>query len=81
VNDKAEKQAMQMHSDRQDSFDGLRPVMISALVALVVSASLVLMDFGPASGSQGHGGGMITAAAVARAGAVALPAAPPAQPR
>jgi hypothetical protein len=70
-----------MHSDRKDSYDGLMPVMIAAIVAVIGSAAVLVIDFGPAQGSQGNGGGMITAAAVSKAGATVFPTAPSDRPR
>jgi hypothetical protein len=64
-----------MHSDEKEGHSWM-PALICAIVAVVGSAALVLMDFGPSNGSQVHGGGMITAAAVSRAGAIEVPTAP-----
>lgn len=69
-----------MHSDGKDRHSWM-PALISAIVAVVGSAVLLLMDFGPSSGWPVHGGGMITAAAVSRAGAIELPTAPYDRPR
>jgi hypothetical protein len=65
-----------MHSDGKDRHSWM-PALISAIVAVAGCAALLVMDFGPSNGSQVHGGGMITAAAVSRAGAIELPTAPP----
>jgi ABC-type uncharacterized transport system permease subunit len=64
-----------MHSDSKDRFHGLIPAITSAIVALAGCAALLLMNDGQADISQG--GGMITAAAISRAGATAFPTATP----
>jgi hypothetical protein len=48
-------------------------VFVAAIVAIVGTAGILFSDFGPDRNSQGSGNGMITAAAVARAGAIELP--------
>jgi hypothetical protein len=54
------------------------PVVIAILVAVVGQAAILLNDFGPGNGSRRAGSpGMITAAAVSRAGATELPSVPP----
>jgi hypothetical protein len=52
------------------------PVTVAAVIAVVGTVSLLLMDFGPWSSAPGDGQGMISAAVVYRAGATALPSAP-----
>ena len=52
------------------------PPMVALIVAAVATAGIVLDDFGPGNASQGSG--MITAAAVSRAGAIEIPSKPPA---
>ena len=52
------------------------PMLIAAIVAVVGTAVILFNDFGPGSNSQGSGNGMITAAAVARAGAIEIPVGP-----
>jgi hypothetical protein len=53
----------------------LSPVVISIIVAVVGQAAILLNDFGPGK-AAGSGGGMVTAAAVSRAGAIAIPVGP-----
>jgi hypothetical protein len=54
------------------------PVMIALLVAVVGQAAILLNDFDSGNGSRRDGNpGMITAAAVSRAGATEIPSAPP----
>ena len=65
-----------MHAQRKDR-RGLIPVVLTAIVALVGTAAILFSDFGPGSDSQGSGNGMITAAAVSRAGAIVIPSEPP----
>ena len=55
------------------------PVIVAAVVAAVAIAAILFKDFGPGSSSLGRGDGMITASALARAGAFALPTEPPVQ--
>jgi hypothetical protein len=50
----------------------ISPVIIAVIVAVVGQAVILLNDFGPGKGS-GSGNGMITAAAVSRAGAIDIP--------
>ena len=53
------------------------PVVIALLVAIVGQAAILLNDFGPGNGSRRDGNpGMVTAAAVSRAGATEIPSAP-----
>jgi hypothetical protein len=54
----------------------LLPVTIAAVIAVVGTVSLFLMDFGPWNSAPGDGHGMISAAVVYRAGATALPSVP-----
>jgi hypothetical protein len=55
------------------------PVLVAAIVAVVGQTVVLLNDFGPGNKSQGSGNaGMITAAAVSRAGATEFPSTPPA---
>jgi len=57
----------------------LKPVIVTAIVAIVSTAVVLFNDFGPSNDSQGSGrASMITAAAVARAGAIEIPSKPPA---
>ena len=68
--------AGELRTDRTDSYRDWIPVMVSAIVAVAGIAALLLTDFGPVTGSTANGGGMITAAAVSRAGAIVLPTPP-----
>ena len=55
----------------------LMPVMVAVIVAVMGTAGLLLVDFGPDGGSQGRGTAKaITAAAVARAGAIEIASEP-----
>ena len=68
-----------MDAQRMNRRGDLMPAVITAIVAVVCTAVILLIDFDPGSGSIGNGGArMITAAAVARAGAIAIPSGPPA---
>jgi hypothetical protein len=50
---------------------------VAGLIAVVGALSIFWMDVGPGGNSQGVGDGMITASALSRAGAIALPTEPP----
>jgi hypothetical protein len=59
----------------------LMPAVVTAIVAVVCSAAVVLIDFGPGGGSiDSSDARTITAAAVARAGAIEIPPERPASP-
>lgn len=63
-----------MDAQRNDLRGDLMPAVVTAIVAVVCTAGVILIDFGPGSGSTGSGDArMITAAAVARAGATEIP--------
>ena len=49
------------------------PFMTNAIVAIVGTGAILFNDFGPDNNSLGSGNGMITAAAVSRAGAIVIP--------
>lgn len=69
-----------MDAQRKDRRGDLMPAMVAAIVAVVCTAAIVLIDFGPGGGSTSIGNAtMITAAALARAGAIEIPPAPPAK--
>jgi hypothetical protein len=54
-------------------------MLVAAVIAVVGQAIVLFGDFGPGNGSQrGGNAGMITAAAVSRAGAIEIPSEPPA---
>jgi hypothetical protein len=59
---------MQQHSP-------LIPVIIALVIAVVGQGIILFGDFGPGSHARGNNG-MITSAAVTRAGAIEIPAAP-----
>jgi hypothetical protein len=62
---------------RPKDADGVSlPFTVATVIAVVGIVSLFLMEFGPWSDPPGDGNGMISAAAVYRAGATALPSAP-----
>jgi hypothetical protein len=52
----------------------ISPVMIAFIVAVLGQAVVLFGDFGP--NNRPHGNGMITAAAVMKAGAIEVPAGP-----
>ena len=53
------------------------PVIVTAIVAVVGQTVVLLSDFGAGNDPQGRGNaGMITAAAVSRAGAIETPSEP-----
>ena len=54
------------------------PLMVAVIVAVVGQTAVLFNDFGTGNYSQRGGNGMITAAAVSRAGAIAIPSEPPA---
>jgi hypothetical protein len=56
----------------KDQRPELIPMAVTALVAAVSVAALLLLDFGPGT-TQGSADGMITSAVLARAGAIAIP--------
>jgi hypothetical protein len=69
-----------MDAQRKDRRGDLMPAVVTAIVAVVCTAVILLIDFGPGSDSIGSGNArMITAAAVARAGAIEIPPEPPAR--
>jgi hypothetical protein len=67
-----------MHAQRRERRGDLIPVMVAAIVAVVGTGAILFSDFGPDNSSLGNGDGMITAAAVSRAGATVAPSDPPA---
>jgi hypothetical protein len=69
-----------MDAQRMDQRGDLMPAMVTVIVAVVCTAVILLIDFGPGSASTGSGNARITtAAAVARAGAIEIPPEPPAR--
>jgi hypothetical protein len=69
----------QMSVHRKGKRGEATPVIVVGVVAAVGIATILFKDFGPGSNSLGSGDGMITASALARAGAFALPTEPPVQ--
>jgi len=68
---------MKMHD--QEKEPAVIPPIVTLIVAVVGTAGILLNDFGPGNASQGsRNAGMITAAAVSRAGAIEIPSEPPA---
>jgi hypothetical protein len=67
-----------MDAQRNIRRGDLMPAVVTAVVAVVCAAVILLIDFDPGSASIGSGDArMITAAAVARAGAIEIPSEPP----
>ena len=65
--------------DRQskDLRGDLRPVIITAIVAIGATAGILFNDFGPSGATQNsRTARMITAAAISRAGAIEIPSKP-----
>jgi len=68
-----------MDTESEDRRGGFMPAVITLIVAVVGTAGILLNDFGPGNDSRGSGNaGMVTAAVVARAGAIEIPSEPPA---
>ena len=68
-----------MHAQRNDRRGGLIPAIVTVIVAVVGTAGILFNNFGPGSDSHGsRNARMVTAAAVARAGAIEIPSEPPA---
>jgi hypothetical protein len=69
-----------MHTQRKDRRGDLIPAIVTIIVAVVSTGGVLLNDFGPGDGSHGSGNArMVTAAAVARAGAIEIPSGPTGQ--
>ena len=62
-----------MQAQRKDRRGDLIPVIVAAIVAVVGTGAILFNDFGPDNSPLGSGNGMITAAAVSRAGAIVIP--------
>jgi len=60
----------------KDQHSEFIPMAIASLITLACVTALLLLDFRP-NNSQGNADGMITAAVVSRAGAVATPSEKP----
>lgn len=68
----------QMHVQRKEGRGEARPVIVTAIVAVVATAGILLNDLGPGNASQDSGNaGMIAAAAVSSAGAIEISSEPP----
>ena len=68
---------MHMRAQTKDRRGDFIPVLVAAIVAIMGTAGILFSDFGPYNDSQGGGNAMITAAAVARAGAIEIPSESP----
>ncbi len=62
-----------MQARRKNRRGDLIPVIVAAIVAVVGTGAILFNDFGPDNNSLGSGNGMITAAAVSKAGAIEIP--------
>jgi hypothetical protein len=68
-----------MHAQRNDRRGDFMPAIVTVIVAVAGMAGILLNDFGPGSDSHdSRNARMVTAAAVARAGAIEIPSEPPA---
>jgi hypothetical protein len=68
-----------MHAQRKDQRGDFIPAIVALIVAVVGMAGIVFNDFGPGSDSHdSRNARLVTAAAVARAGAIEIPSEPPA---
>jgi hypothetical protein len=68
-----------VHVQRREIRCDVIPVMVTAMIAVLGMAGILLNDFGSGRGSHRNGNPrMITAAAVSRAGATETPSEPPA---
>ena len=66
-----------MDAQRNDRRGDLIPAIVTLIVAVVGTAGILFNNFGPSNASQDSGAArMITAAAVARAGAIEIPSEP-----
>ena len=66
-----------MNRQNKDLRDDLRPVIITAIVAIGATAGILFNDFGPSSAPQdSRTARMVTAAAISRAGAIEIPSKP-----
>jgi hypothetical protein len=66
-----------MHAQRKDRGGDFIPAIVTVIVAVVGTAGILFSDFGPDHDSQDSGNPrMVTAAAVARAGAIEIPSEP-----
>jgi hypothetical protein len=67
-----------MHAQRKDRRGHFIPAIVTVIVAVVGTAGILFNDFGPGNNSHGsRNARMVTAAAVARAGAIEIPSEPP----
>jgi hypothetical protein len=65
---------MHWRSAKRQTHVQIFPAMIAVIVAVLGQAAILMNDFGP--NNRPHGNGMITAAAVMKAGATEVPAGP-----
>jgi hypothetical protein len=64
--------------NNKDLRGDLRPIIITAIVAIGATAGILFNDFGPSSGPQNSATArMVTSAAISRAGAIEIPSEPP----
>jgi hypothetical protein len=67
-----------MHAQRKDRRGDFIPAIVTVIVAVVGTAGIIFNNFGPGNDSHGsRNARMVTAAAVARAGAIEIPSEPP----
>jgi hypothetical protein len=66
-----------MDVQRRERRGDLMPVMVTAIVAVLGIAGILLDDFGSGNGQRNGNARMITAVAVSRAGATETPSEPP----
>jgi hypothetical protein len=69
-----------MHAHSKDNREAFGPVRAAIVIAVVGAATLFFTVFAPKNDIQHGDNNMITAAAIGRAGATALPTEPTAQP-
>jgi len=68
-----------MDTQSKDLRGDLRPVVITAIIAIGATTGILLNDFSPGSATQDSSTArMVTAAAISRAGAIQIPSEPPA---
>jgi hypothetical protein len=68
-----------MDTQSEDRRGGFIPAMVTLIVAVVGTAGMIFSDFGPGHDSRiSSNARMVTAAAVAKAGAIEIPSEPPA---
>jgi hypothetical protein len=74
-----DRENKQMHAKRKSRRSDLMLAMVTVIVAVLGTAGILISDFGPGNDShRGSNARMVTAAAVARAGAIEIPSERPA---